>query len=58
MFNGEVAAGRLVNARSCFGPSAVSYSSITGYEVNHNDTSTGNFASWGAWQSIDRSGAA
>ena len=35
-------------------------SSITGYEhqVNHNDTGTGNFSGWGAWQSIANSGAA
>ena len=32
--------------------------SITGYEynVNHNDTSTGNFSGWGPWQSIAGSG--
>ena len=35
-------------------------SSITGYQyqVNHNDTGTGNFSGWGAWQSIANSGAA
>ena len=33
-------------------------SSITGYEyqANHNDTSTGKFTGWGAWQSIADSG--
>ena len=33
-------------------------SGITGYEynVNHNDTSTGNFSGWGPWQSIAGSG--
>ena len=35
-------------------------SSITGYQyqVNHNDTGTGNLSGWGAWQSIANSGAA
>ena len=35
-------------------------SSITGYEyqVNHNDTATGNLSGWGAWQPIAGSGAA
>ena len=35
-------------------------SSITGYEynVNHNDTGTGNFTGWGPWQSIPGNGAA
>ena len=35
-------------------------SSITGYEyqVNHNDTATGNLSGWGAWQGIAGSGAA
>ncbi len=35
-------------------------SSITGYEfqVNHNDTSTGKFSGWSAWQSIDDSATA
>ncbi len=33
---------------------------ITGYEynVNHNDTGSGNFSGWSAWQSIDGSDAA
>ena len=34
--------------------------SITGYEynVNHNDTSTGNLSGWGPWTAVDGSGAA
>ena len=34
-------------------------SSITGYEyqVNHNDTDTGNLTGWGSWTAIDGSGA-
>ena len=34
-------------------------SSITGYEyqLNHNDTDTGNLSGWGSWTAIDGSGA-